>query len=502
MRATDSSGQSVQSTFSVSVNAVADTPTVTNATTNRDTQTTSGLVIMRNAVDGSEVTHYRITAITNGTVYLNNGTTAVVEGGLVTAAQGAAGLKFTPSTGLTSPGSNFGFTVQAAVGTGGQGLSGTIRATVIVNDRSAVASADGTTVFNWSSAPGAVRYDIWVMDLTTGQNPVVRNAAATGQSWTAVLTPGHSYRWWVGAVSSSGATSWSSSLDFSISALSAPTPAGPTGVLTMDAVSFEWSAVTGAGRYDVWVDNTTTGQSQVLRNASVNGTSWTPSTTLTPGHGYRWWVGSVSVDGAATTWSGVQTFRITALGAPAATGPGTGTLTTDRPTFAWNAVTGAARYDVWVDDTTTGRTQVLRDTNITQTSWTPSVALTPGHNYRWWVGAVSTNGLATTWSSMRTFAIAPVGVPVLQDPSGTIATTTPTFRWAAATLAARYDVWVDDLTTGQSQALRNTNVASTSWTPTTALVAGHRYRWWVRGFSANETAGAWSSPLDFTVAGS
>jgi len=52
---------------------VADTPSVTNATTNEDTQTTTGLVISRNAVDSTEVTHFKITSITNGTLFKNDG---------------------------------------------------------------------------------------------------------------------------------------------------------------------------------------------------------------------------------------------------------------------------------------------------------------------------------------------------------------------------------------------------------------------------------------------
>src|SRR5204862_474018 len=41
-------------TATITVNAVADTPSVTDATTDEDTQTTSGLVISRNAADGTE----------------------------------------------------------------------------------------------------------------------------------------------------------------------------------------------------------------------------------------------------------------------------------------------------------------------------------------------------------------------------------------------------------------------------------------------------------------
>src|SRR5207302_3183388 len=62
-------------TATITVTPIADTPSVTNATTNEDVQTTSGLVISRNAVDGAEVTHFRITGITNGTLVKHDGTT-------------------------------------------------------------------------------------------------------------------------------------------------------------------------------------------------------------------------------------------------------------------------------------------------------------------------------------------------------------------------------------------------------------------------------------------
>src|SRR5207237_1266378 len=47
--------KSSTATVSFNITPVADMPSVTNATTNEDTQTTSGLVISRNAVDGAEV---------------------------------------------------------------------------------------------------------------------------------------------------------------------------------------------------------------------------------------------------------------------------------------------------------------------------------------------------------------------------------------------------------------------------------------------------------------
>ena len=122
-------GSTVNAT--ITVNAVADTPSVTNATTNEDTQTTSGLVISRNAADGAEVTHFKITGITNGTLYKNDGTTQITNGTFITFAEGNAGLKFTPTPNFNGSGS---FTIQASTSNGDGGLGGsTVVATITVN---------------------------------------------------------------------------------------------------------------------------------------------------------------------------------------------------------------------------------------------------------------------------------------------------------------------------------------------------------------------------------
>jgi hypothetical protein len=108
-------------TAMITVNAVADTPSVTNATTRANIQTSSGLVISRNGADTAEVTHFRITSITNGTLFQNNGTTPINNGDFITFAEGNAGLKFTPTSGGTAAGS---FQVQAALDASGAGISG------------------------------------------------------------------------------------------------------------------------------------------------------------------------------------------------------------------------------------------------------------------------------------------------------------------------------------------------------------------------------------------
>ncbi len=131
----NSATASMSDTFVLTVNAVADTPSVTSATTFVNTQTTSGLVITRNAVDGAEITHFKITNITNGTLFKNNGTTQIANDSFITSAEANAGLRFTPASNLSSPATTFSFQVQGATNASGAGLGSAATASITVNKR-------------------------------------------------------------------------------------------------------------------------------------------------------------------------------------------------------------------------------------------------------------------------------------------------------------------------------------------------------------------------------
>ena len=102
--------------FSISTTA----PGVTGAVTGENNQSTTGLVITPDPANQGIVNSFQITNITGGTLYLNDGVTPVTNGEFITTAEGAAGLKFTPTTGSTANGS---FTVQESSG-GVPGLLG------------------------------------------------------------------------------------------------------------------------------------------------------------------------------------------------------------------------------------------------------------------------------------------------------------------------------------------------------------------------------------------
>jgi hypothetical protein len=90
--------QSGAAMSTITIGPVGDTPQVANISTHADTQSEL-IIIDRNADDGAEVTHFRISNITNGTLYLVDGVTQIHNGDFITYAQGQAGLRFTPAAG-------------------------------------------------------------------------------------------------------------------------------------------------------------------------------------------------------------------------------------------------------------------------------------------------------------------------------------------------------------------------------------------------------------------
>jgi hypothetical protein len=258
----------------------------------------------------------------------------------------------------------------------------------------------------------------------------------------------------------------------------APTASGPSGTIDTDLPTFSWNNVTGASSYEVWLTDQTTGSTVTVPN--ILGTSWTPAQALTLGDNYTWWVGAVA--GTTITWDNPLKFIIQ----PTAIAP-SGSIATNSPTFSWNSVTGAASYEVWLTDQTTGATVTIP--NISGTSWTPPKALTLGDNYIWWAGAVQ--GQTIAWDNPLKFIVQPTAT----GPSGVVATNLPTFTWNNVTGAVSYKLWLTDQTTHTTVTVPN--LTDTSWTPAQPLTLGDSYIWWV-GAVEGQTV-AWDNSLTFVI---
>ena len=180
--------------FLLTVNPVVDTPSITAASTNEDTQTTSGLVITRNAADGPEVSHFKITGLSNGTLFQNNGTTAILNNSFITAAQGNAGLKFTPAPNSTANGS---FSIQGATSASDAALSGPIVGATItvtaVNDAPVNHVPGSQNVTQNTTLTFIGGNQISISDIDAGANSVRTTLTATNGTISLSGTAGLSF---------------------------------------------------------------------------------------------------------------------------------------------------------------------------------------------------------------------------------------------------------------------------------------------------------------------
>jgi hypothetical protein len=263
------------------------------------------------------------------------------------------------------------------------------------------------------TAPGS--YVVVVTDKATGRVLTIGKLAGTSYRLMAAqaLTPGHTYRWSVAAVSTNGLVTASSSADyrtFMIEPLGAPTLSNPTGTLTTDMPTFTWAPVLGANNtppasYTIDVTDKTSGRLLIIRNVMGSPYTLTAAQALTPGHAFNWSVAAVSTNGQATIRSINNGFTVAALTAPILVSVSTGSST---PTFTWQSVTDANHYYLKILDSATGQVTVSVPI-VVGTSYTLSAsqakALKPGHAYRWFVAAVSTNDAETVWSGSQVFTI-------------------------------------------------------------------------------------------------
>ncbi|MCA9063799.1 MAG: hypothetical protein KDA96_12090 [Planctomycetaceae bacterium] len=342
--------------------------------------------------------------------------------------------------------------------------------------------------FTWTATTGAVEYEVWIMNLSTGQNPYLRAQVATTSFTPAAPLDLGRYRVWVDAIYSDASRSgWSNQYTFEVRTKAQLT--APVGTVQTSLPEFQWDTVAGADHYDLWVNNLTTSESQFIREPSITGTTFTPPTALPLGE-YLGWVQAVNAVSFRGTWSSPVRFRVATP--PSLLAPRQPTFETT-PEFQWNAVAGAVRYDLWVRNTTTGVDQIIRETSLTTLSFTPASPLPMG-NYLWWVQAAAATGAASEWGGGR-FSIG--GVPEVTAPLSNTNDTTPLITWTAVTGAVRYDLWVDRLNYG-SQYIREQFLSASSFTPAAALPVA-TYRIWVRAVSSTGEVSAWSSPVVFAV---
>jgi len=473
------------------VNAV---PRVTNSSTLVNTQTTSGLVIRATVPDGTNVTHFKITDITGGTLFQNDGTTKINNNDFITVAQGNAGLKFTPTQNSSITGH---FTARASTSTVDSGLGDdSVTANITVELLRPLVAVPAVNfgqrpAINWSIVPGAVSYEVWIKNLTLYDRQFLR-AITSETSYIPTMDLGIG-NFSVRVQASAGNGNFSPPSydeDFNIQTPVTLNALNPQQSTFRPALS--WNDLPGADRYDVWIDNQSTGVSQIVRNMNVTSTTLTVPSDLPVGN-YRAWVRGLAQGGFVAKWSSFVAFSVTV--APTIT-QGQNAAFDRTPVIKWDPLSGAHHYDVWINNLSTGVSQIVRNTNVTSTTFTGSNTLPIG-NYRVWVRGITTDGYPTGWSSAANFSIN--GAPTVTQGQNSTFDNTPVFAWNALPGAVKYEVRIQDLSPGATT-LDQKNITGLQFTPTASLNDGP-YRWWVRAESAQGFQSVWSAPMDISIGG-
>ena len=349
--------------------------------------------------------------------------------------------------------------------------------------------SQGRPTLKWNAVSGAAKYEVYRARSKDGD--YIKYSTVTGTSYTntSYIEDGNTYYYKVRALKSDGtAGAWSSIVSVTYKqTLSAPTVTG--GNDAQGRPTLTWKAVTGAAKYEVYRARSKDGT--YSKYSTTTGTAYTNSSYLTSGATYYYKVRALDANGNAGPYSAVVsvTCRLK-LTAPTVTGS---TDSQGRPTLKWNAVTGAAKYEVYRARSKDG--DYIKYSTVTGTSYTNTSYIENGNTYYYKVRALGSDGTAGPDSTPVSVTYkAPFGAPLVtgsKDSQGR-----PALKWDKVTDAAKYEVYRARSKDG-TYSLMSTQSA-TGYTNTSYLANGTTYYYKVRALKANGTASAYSSVVTIT----
>jgi len=309
-------------------------------------------------------------------------------------------------------------------------------------------STSTSITLTWGAVSGATGYDV------EADGTVIDSGTSTTYTHSDLI-PNTAHKYRVRAKKGSNFSAWTALA----TQYTAPgTPANPSVTATTTAITLTWDGVSGAAGYDIEVDGVV---------QSITATTYTHSgLTANTSHHYR--IRSKNAVGISE-WSSLITY-MTLL----ATTPANVSLTSASTfiTLTWEAVAGAAGYDVEADGAIIDNGA---NTTYTHTGLNPNTT----HKYR--VRAKSDSNFSA-WTALVTQYTAP-GTPA--NLAVTTATSTSiTLTWSTVSGATGYEIEADGT-------ILNATTATYTHSGLTANTS-HNYR-----IRAKNSGGAsdWSNPV-------
>jgi hypothetical protein len=278
-------------------------------------------------------------------------------------------------------------------------------------------------LFQWAAVPNAIDYQLLLDDNEAFSNPMIAQTGLVRYHRFGIsLDPGV-YYWKVCVDTGAGCNLWMPAWSFTITPARPGTPvlvSPANAALTNDRTpELSWQAAKNGSTYQVQIDN--------------NGDFRSPEQDVTVGIGlltyhlasdlndglHYWRVRAINSDGAPGYWTLARNFTVdtAAPPAPVLVTPIDGASSTNRMLrLDWNPSTGAARYELWLDqDPGFPLPPIAMGVS---TEYTPPTPLSRG-TYFWRVAAIDKAGNVSGFSEpSRSFAIV-AGITAPQLPTGT-----------------------------------------------------------------------------------
>jgi hypothetical protein len=378
-----------------------------------------------------------------------------------------------------------------------------------------IAPADATTLdypgepplFTWEPLFGAATYEIEIDNASDFIGAPSYTTANTSYTLTDQQAPGQTWYWHVrGKSGTSGVVSdWSATRFYSVAWPEVPALTSPDNGATVEQVVLDWDPVAGAAKYQLQVSPNEDFSNNVIVDAIVWGTRYSPPSGLNNG-AYFWHVRARDKESGSANnggWSETRVFTRGWPDRPTQTWPLDG-ATVDEPTFRWTPVDHAAYYEL----------QVANDVNFTvnadscytnHTEWTPYSRITgtgepagcdmpgfdPGFTYYWRVRGIDSPAKAGSslalglWSSTGpgdtfSFVYNP-GLPTPLTPAEGQEVQTPVLSWSHVPGAGRYHVQI--FKNSGANAV-NAFTYAESYTPYNLAIADSPFTWHVTAVDA------------------
>ena len=349
--------------------------------------------------------------------------------------------------------------------------------------------SQGRPTLKWDKVAGAAKYEVYRARSMNGDYIKYSTQTSTGYTNSAYLTSGSMYYYKVRALDANGtAGPWSDVVAVTCRlGLTAPTVTG--GNDSQGRPTLKWDKVAGAAKYEVYRARSMNGD--YIKYSTVTGTSYTNISYIENGNTYYYKVRALDANGTAGPWSDVVavTCRL-GLTAPTVTG---GNDSQGRPTLKWNAVSGAAKYEVYRARSRSG--EYIKYSTQTSTGYTNSSYLTSGSTYYYKVRALDANGTAGPWSDVVAVTCR-LGLTAPAVTGGNDSQGRPTLKWDKVAGAAKYEVYRSYSQNGNYS--KYSTQTSTGYTNSSYLTSGSTYYYKVRALGSDGTAGAWSSIVSVT----